>query len=137
VQTLADMPRSKGSMPLEILRTSLVCALLGALLAGCSTIKRTATPGTKQFLATIMQGVHAFEVDCGRFPTTKEGLAALSSNPGVNGWRGPYWDAAVPLSDEWGTPLRYEAGSNCVSIRSAGRDKVFGTSDDVVEAWTW
>jgi general secretion pathway protein G len=124
-------------MRLEIFRTSLICALAGTLLAGCSSTKRMRASGTKQFLATIMPGVHAFEVDCGRFPKTEEGLAALTSNPGVAGWRGPYWDPAVPLTDQWRAPLSYEAGTNSVSIRSAGRDKVFGTPDDIVEVYTW
>jgi general secretion pathway protein G len=124
-------------MRLKKLGTGLACGVLWALLAGCSSTKRLSAPGTKHLLSTIMPGVHAFEVDCGRFPTTHEGLSALTSNPGVPGWRGPYWDAAVPFCDQWGTPLRYEAGTNSVSIRSAGRDKVFGTPDDVVEAWKW
>jgi hypothetical protein len=29
--------------------------------------------------------------DCGRYPSEEEGLAALLTNPGVAGWRGPYW----------------------------------------------
>jgi general secretion pathway protein G len=133
---LADTPQFT-SMRLKIFSTSIVCLLLAALLVGCSSTKRVSTPATKHFLATIMPGVHAFELDCGRFPTTRESLSALTSNPGVPGWRGPYWDPAVPLVDQWSTPLRYEVGTNSVSIRSAGRDKVFGTADDIVEAWTW
>ena len=124
-------------MRINVFRTSLGCGLLGAFLVGCSSTKQMSASGTKQLLTTIMPGVHAFEVDCGRFPRTEEGLAALTNNPGAAGWRGPYWDPAVPLVDQWGTLLRYEAGTNSVSIRSAGRDKIFGTSDDIVEAWTW
>jgi general secretion pathway protein G len=45
----------------------------------------------------------AYEVDNGRYPTTKQGLAALLRRPeGAKNWRGPYLEVKeIPL-DAWG-----------------------------------
>jgi general secretion pathway protein G len=53
-----------------------------------------------------MGALDRFEVDCGRFPTAGEGLSALVQNPGIAGWKGPYWEEGFP--DRWGGTWRYE-----------------------------
>ena len=53
-----------------------------------------------------MEALNNFEADCARFPTTAEGLSALVANPGVVGWKGPYWEGSFP--DRWGGTWRYE-----------------------------
>lgn len=45
----------------------------------------------------------AYREDAGDFPDT---LGALSSDPGVPGWRGPYLTMGVPV-DPWGHPYVY------------------------------
>jgi general secretion pathway protein G len=40
-------------------------------------------------------------------------------------------DAAVSLRDPWGTPYRVECSSNEIVAISAGRDRAFGTEDDI------
>ena len=114
---------------------SLALAAVMLCLSGCSTIEHSSVSGTRFTISGVKTALDAFEVDCGRFPTTAEGLSVIVKNPGVSGWGGPYWEGA--LVDQWGTALRYDAARNSVSIHSAGRDKVFGTPDDVVQKWTW
>ena len=66
----------------------------------------------------------------GRYPTEAEGLKALLVNPGVSNWQNPFFER-IP-DDPWGIPYRYSLGTNGrYEIRSAGRDKRFGTSDDL------
>jgi type II secretion system protein G len=48
----------------------------------------------------------SFRLSVGRYPTTKEGLKALRTNPGVANWDGPYLRKDVPL-DPWGKPYVY------------------------------
>lgn len=58
--------------------------------------------------------LEAFKLDCGRYPTQQEGLAALTADPGVKGWSGPY--LSNPLDKE----LEYTANGNgepTVSVR--------------------
>jgi hypothetical protein len=44
-----------------------------------------------QWKGLIELALGAFVLDCHRYPTTEEGLGALVQDPGVSGWRGPYW----------------------------------------------
>ncbi len=83
---------------------------------------------------------HAFAVfkrDFGRFPTTEEGLHALSSCPhGLEGkWRGPYLDKVI--LDPWGHPYRYRSPEiKCAAsyaLWSLGPDGV--PSDDDIGNW--
>jgi general secretion pathway protein G len=64
-----------------------------------------------------MEALNRFEADCGRFPTTAEGLSALVKDPGVGGWKGPYWRG--DFRDRWGSTWHYENENNgCLHISS-------------------
>jgi general secretion pathway protein G len=67
---------------------------------GCSTSSRHGVMSYE-----IFEALDRFEVDCGRFPTTGEGLSALVRNPGVTGWNGHYWSGG--FSDSRGTTWCY------------------------------
>ena len=79
-----------------------------------------------------------FEVDCGRFPTTKEGWKILIS-PRVDGsltnWRGPYLDPATAPIDPWGHEYVYRCpgvfNTNGYDVYSLGPDGIGQTSDDI------
>ena len=69
----------------------------------------------------------------GRFPTTAEGLAVLSSDPqALDQWLG-----VVP-KDPWGHPYHYASphpkNPDDVDLRSAGPDGLIDTEDDVFES---
>lgn len=124
---------------IQMLTSGFCCLALAAFIvicsSGCSTTGRSSVAGTKFTISGVRTALDCFEVDCGRFPTTAEGLQALVKNPGVTGWRGPYWEGA--FLDQWGTLLHYEVATNSMSVSCAGRDKAFVTPDDVVRRWTW
>jgi general secretion pathway protein G len=61
----------------------------------------------KEEVLKLESGVKAFEADCGRYPTTDEGLEALSSAPaGLKSWNGPYLKHPI-VNDPWGNPYMY------------------------------
>ena len=76
-------------------------AAVALLYAACSTTKQEGVRSDQ-----IMEALNRFDADCGRFPTTAEGLPALVKDPGVPGWSGPYWQGG--FGDRWGTIWRYE-----------------------------
>jgi general secretion pathway protein G len=86
---------------------------------------------THTYLAMFATAIDMFEIDCGRYPTHKEGLAALVKDPGVEGWMGPYIRTDKPLTDPWGTALRYTAQAKGYKMVSAGPDKKFESEDDI------
>jgi hypothetical protein len=68
--------------------------------------------------------------DCGEFPPRDKGLAALHTNPGLPGWRGPYIEVKQ-LTDPWGNTLQYRVNGERVEVWSNGPDGKSGTEDDI------
>ena len=81
-----------------------------------------------------------FYLDAGRYPTTSEGLVALSARPGgVDTWNGPYLRTGQVPNDPWGHPYIYrspgEHGAyDIVSYGSDGQQGGTGTAADI-ESW--
>jgi len=62
-------------------------------------------------IASIKTCLDLFKVDCGRYPTTQEGLGALIKRPAAISetvWHGPYLAIDNFPNDPWGKPYRYE-----------------------------
>jgi len=78
-----------------------------------------------------------FFLDAGRYPTTAEGLSALTQRPpGATTWNGPYLKGAAVPSDPWGHPYVYrfpgEHGSyDIISYGADGQEGGTGTAADV------
>jgi len=84
-------------------------------------------------MITMLTALDQFELDVGRFPTTKEGLEALVQRPaGVKQWQGPYL-SSLP-KDPWGRPFAYRCpggGREPFELRSLGPDGKEGGGDDI------
>jgi len=90
-------------------------------------------------ISSLGTALGAFEVDNGRFPTSAEGLAALSVMPGgLTNWHGPYIEKAV-VNDPWGNPYVYVCpgthNTDSYDLHSFGPDGQDGTEDDI-DNWT-
>jgi len=80
----------------------------------------------------IAAAIDLFEQDTGRLPTNDEGLKALMSGEGIDGWKGPYLKA--PPIDPWGTEYSYQTDgpdATTYHVLSAGPDKKLQTADDI------
>jgi len=90
-------------------------------------------------IAALGVALGAFEVDNGRYPTSAEGLGALSVAPGgLTNWKGPYIERAV-VNDPWGNPYVYACpgthnpdGYDLHSFGPSGQDG----SEDNIDNWT-
>ncbi len=92
-----------------------------------------------QVKSTIPQNLMTFNTDCGRYPTTEEGLKALIEAPAQlksnNRWEGPYI-TELP-KDPWGNPYQYRYPSQKSNGRfkydlwSMGPDGQNETEDDI------
>ena len=73
----------------------------------------------------IETAVLQFREDCGRYPTSEEGLDALITAPrNASGWKGPYL-VGGPAKDPWGNEFGYESphnGKDTFQIESYGAD---------------
>jgi type II secretion system protein G len=91
----------------------------------------------KNLIATVSVALDVFSLDCGRYPTSKEGLQILfgRSNPaGMDGWRGPYLKGD-DVKDPWGHTLLYrcpsERNKDSYDLSSMGPDGREGGGDDI------
>lgn len=108
------------------------------------TLTLDATPAAKDpakesavrsVLAGLRNALGLYEVDTNGFPTTEQGLQALTAAPaGVKNWKGPYIEGKVP-SDPWGNPYVYRSpgtrNPNTYDLFSSGPDGKPGTDDDL------
>jgi hypothetical protein len=60
-------------------------------------------------------------------------LQAYARDHGVLPERLSILGAEISRPDEWGTAIRYEHTGAVLDLRSAGPDRRFGTTDDIVE----
>lgn len=132
--------RTEGFTLIELLLVIVIIATLAAIvvpnLAGTGE-KGKIGAATGQ-IAGFETALDNFEVDCGRYPTTSEGLEALRSAPnGLSKWKGPYMKKDIP-NDPWEKPYGYRspgqhaAGATAsYDVWSNGPDGSEGTDDDV------
>ena len=103
--------------------------LFTASLATSHAATRAIVPETRSDFACIKTALDAFAVDCGRYPTTTEGLAALVQRPATIDsarWHGPYLNG-IP-KDAWGHNYQYafpsQHNTNGFDLYSCGFDGV-------------
>lgn len=114
---------------MDLLQLAAVFAsLLSLLVIILGPFIKTRDPMYTRYVLTTLQieavvaAAERYRVDCGDYPTVSQGINALVSDPGLNGWRGPYM-RRVPF-DAWGRPFLYRRhGSNTPEVVSYGADR--------------
>lgn len=126
----APKGRVRGFTLIELLVVLAILTLLAGLV-GPRVLNqlggaKSKTAGVQ--IADLEKSLELFKLDVGRFPTTEEGLQALSVKPAsANGWNGPYIKGSVP-NDPWGKPYKYTspAAGGGVEILTLGADGAAG-----------
>lgn len=80
-----------------------------------------------------------FYLDVGRYPTTDEGLRALTQRPGnLSVWSGPYLNKGVP-KDPWGREYAYKSPGDhgLYDIMSYGADGAPGGEAENADIANW
>ena len=112
-----------------------ILAMVGALLIVRSREAFTPPPQpdlelrAEMELDTLSTALAMFKDDCGRYPTTGEGLDALLQSPGIDGWDGHYIN--LLKSDPWNQPYRYTVTKEQFTLFSCGPDTAANTPDDI------
>ncbi|MDA8106091.1 MAG: type II secretion system major pseudopilin GspG [Nitrospiraceae bacterium] len=99
----------KGFTLIELLVVMVILGLLAALVGPrlFGHVGAANQKAAKTQIEMLGSALDAFRLDVGRYPTTAEGLAALDTNPGIEGWNGPYLKKALP-NDPWKRPYQYQ-----------------------------
>jgi len=134
--------RSRGFTLIELLVVLVILGLLAGLV-GPRVLKYLggAKSDTAQLqIAEFGAGLDLFHLEVGRYPTTEEGLVALSNEPtGVDNWNGPYLKKKDVPDDPWGNTYRYRSpGENGdYDLYSLGRDDADGGEDEDADVVSW
>jgi general secretion pathway protein G len=135
--------RRLGFTLIELLVVILILAILAALIVP-KVVGKTSDAkiaAAKSDLATLSSALQNFRLDNDRYPTTEEGLAALTTAPasGANNWKGPYLTKPVG-EDPWQHDYVYQypgsGGSDSYTLESYGSDGApggEGEAADIVE----
>jgi general secretion pathway protein G len=83
-------------------------------------------------MSVTYEALNSFIRDCGEFPTEEQGLIALCTNPGLEGWNGPYIPDSAYLDDLWHHGFQYELRDGTPLLWSLGEDGISGTEDDII-----
>ena len=132
--------RGGGFTLIELLLVLVILAALAAVVVPKFTRRsqQTKLTAARTEIANIQLSLDAFEMDCGRFPTTEEGIGALVEEPSnAEGWQG-YLERGIP-KDPWGNRYVYQCpGRHNVrsyDLHSFGPDGQSGGDDDI-DIWS-
>lgn len=125
---------------LTLFEILIVVGIIGGLLAVLipqiqNSNNRSKVGDTKIRMSNIVQNLTMYQSDCGKYPTSLEGL--VKSDGSCNNWTGPYMKD-IP-KDGWGSAFIYESDGSNYTLKSLGADKREGgdgvdreiTQDDI------
>ena len=127
---------------IELLLVMVILGILASIVVPIYSgqVDRSRVKAAQADISAMSTALNTFEVDNGRYPTTEEGVAALSSPPPNLSltWHGPY--VAKPIvNDPWQHPYIYRSpGSHNprgFDLISTGADGQEGGTDDL-DNWT-
>lgn len=131
-----------GFTLVEIIVVMLIITVLAgvAIPVAGQAVNREAKKATRAEMQGIDEAVRQYFLDTSALPGS---ASALSVDPGVPGWSGPYLSGGVDTAgagatdfdqDGWGVAYRLSMAGDLWTLASNGPDRAAGTTDDVVMA---
>ena len=101
---------NKGFTLIELLVVMVILAMLAALVGPklFANVGKGKQSAAKTQIEMLGQALDSYRLDTGHYPNTSQGLNALITNPGVEGWDGSYLKKALP-NDPWMKPYQYQS----------------------------
>ncbi|HUF42606.1 MAG TPA: type II secretion system major pseudopilin GspG [Verrucomicrobiae bacterium] len=133
--------KQEGFTLVELIVVVIIIGLLSGLVLPqfIRQSERATARAAKAQIELLGTALDTFRLDVGRYPTTQEGLQALTQKPGgVDRWDGPYLRKDVP-NDPWGRPYIYKSPGDHgpYDILSHGADGVPGGEGNDRDVVSW
>ena len=137
-----------GESGWTFMETLIVIAIIMVLTASVGfmatgSLEKARGAAARTQVDSFCVALEAYYIDCGRYPTVEQGLAALRKKPEIEpvsaGWNGPYMYKDAP-KDPWGNEYEYlEPGpdANPYGIRSFGADGNEGGEGKDADITSW
>lgn len=119
----------KGMTLLEIIIVVTILASLAAILSTkiAGTQRKARIKEARIQISEISKSLDMYFTDCGHYPSSEEGLAALApgGEAGCSNWGPEPYIKKVPV-DPWGTPFVYYLENGNYTLMSYAEDKKEG-----------
>ena len=130
----------KGFTLIELLVVMVILAMLAAIVGPklFTKVGKGKQSAAKTQIEMLGQALDSYRLDTGHYPNTSEGLNALVTNPGAEGWDGPYLKKALP-NDPWLKPYQYQSPGTHgdYDLYSYGADGAAGGEGENKDVNSW
>jgi general secretion pathway protein G len=127
-----------GFTLVEILVVITIIGLIMALVGPrvLNYLSESKAKAAKIQIESFSSALDLYYLDLGRYPSTNEGMAALTQGNNAPGWNGPYLRGGVVPNDPWGHSYVYRAPGQrapyeIVSLGSDGQEGGTGVAADI------
>ena len=133
---IEEAGREEGLTLIEIMIVvailGLLAAIIGANVIGALETARQGTAGDQ--ISSFKTALRLYNRDCGKYPSTAEGLNALIAKPASCPHWKPYLEESTIPQDPWGNNFEYffpGTHGQEMEIISKGKDGELNTADDI------
>jgi general secretion pathway protein G len=135
------LSKQEGFTLVELIVVVIIIGLLAGLVLPqfIKQGEKATAKAAKAQIELLGTALDTYRLDVSRYPTSQEGLQALTQRPGgVDRWDGPYLKKEVP-NDPWGKPYMYKSPGEHgpYDIVSYGADGVPGGEGNDRDVVSW